>query len=350
MFGKKNKQVSPATPEEVAALGQKHEVDAAKDKRSSVYDHFHSQEEAKKIADAKKRKKRYAVILSALLGMLGIMYIISMLITQWGDLVISIGDLYDGKTIMLCENADFEDGVNVKLNGGSVKEVTNITKDWLPDGLDTEKDGQHNGENYLASPIGVITNSMHGDKADSFDEGDLIICDYVGSGEKGKYKEGDVITFTQDISGTGTPVLVTHRIYKVNEDGTFLTKGDNNDTFDQNSGNSVVFPNIAPDNVLAEYHGTKIPALGGFFNMLQTPVGFFWCILFPMIIFFLYQAVRVVMNAMAYSREKGMEQARMAVENADLTEEQKQQAIAEYLASQKAKKEAGQLSSNDDSE
>ncbi len=150
MFGKKNKQVSPATPEEVAALGQKHEVDAAKDKRSSVYDHFHSQEEAKKIADAKKRKKRYAVILSALLGMLGIMYIISMLITQWGDLVISIGDLYDGKTIMLCENADFEDGVNVKLNGGSVKEVTNITKDWLPDGLDTEKDGQHNGENYLA--------------------------------------------------------------------------------------------------------------------------------------------------------------------------------------------------------
>ena len=48
MFGKKNKQVSPATPEEVAALGQKYEVDAAKDKRSSVYDHFYSQEEAKK--------------------------------------------------------------------------------------------------------------------------------------------------------------------------------------------------------------------------------------------------------------------------------------------------------------
>ena len=45
-----------------------------------------------------------------------------------------------------------------------------------------------------------------------------------------------------------------------------------------------------------------------------------------MIIFFLYTAVRVVLNAMAYSREKGMEQARMAVENADLTEEQKQQA------------------------
>lgn len=78
------------------------------------------------------------------------MYIISMLLTQWGDLTISIGDLYDGKTIMLCENASFEDGVGVKLNGGQVQKVTNITKAWLPKGLDTEKDGGHNGKNYLA--------------------------------------------------------------------------------------------------------------------------------------------------------------------------------------------------------
>lgn len=149
-FGKKKKSTNPVTPEEVADLGYKHEVAAAKDKKSSVYDHFHAQEEAKKVADAKKRKKRYAIILGSLLSTLLVIYIISMLVTQWGDLVISIGDLYDGKTIMLCENADFEDGVNVKLNGGSVENVTNITKDWLPDGLDNEKDGQHNGENYLA--------------------------------------------------------------------------------------------------------------------------------------------------------------------------------------------------------
>ena len=149
-FKKKNNQVDAPTPEEVAALGQKHEVDAAKDKKSDVYDHFHAQEEAKKVADAKKRKKRYAIILSSLLGILLVMYIISMLTTQWGDLVITVGDLQDGKTIMLCENEKFEDGVSVKLNGGSVENVTNITKSWLPQGLDNEKDGQHNGENYLA--------------------------------------------------------------------------------------------------------------------------------------------------------------------------------------------------------
>ena len=153
-FKKKNIQGNSATPEEVANLGQKHEVQAAKDKKTDAYDHFHAQEEAKKVADAKKRKKIYAIILGSLLGILIVLYLVSMLTTKWGDLTITIGDLRDGKTIMLCENADFEDGVSVKLNGGSVNEVTNITKSWLPEGLDNElgegKGGQHNGEDYLA--------------------------------------------------------------------------------------------------------------------------------------------------------------------------------------------------------
>lgn len=189
------------------------------------------------------------------------------------------------------------------------------------------------------SPIGVKTNSMHGDKPDSFDKDDLIICDKVENLDKKDFKVGDVVTFLQDISGTGEKSLVTHRIYKINEDGTFQTKGDNNDTYDQNPGNSIVFPNLQYYDILAVYHGSKIPAVGGFINMLQTSVGFFWCILFPMILFFIYQAIRVIMNAMAYSKEKGAEQARLAVESSELTEEQKARAIEEYLANQKKSEE-----------
>lgn len=150
-FRKKNKQVDAPTPEEVAKLGDKHEQKAAKDHKSSVYDHFHAQENAVAIAKAKKRKRIYGGILAALVFTLLVMYIISMLLTQWGDLVISIGDLGDdsGKSLMLSESASFDDAA-VKLNGGVVKDVTNITKAWLPKGLDTEKDGQHNGDNYLA--------------------------------------------------------------------------------------------------------------------------------------------------------------------------------------------------------
>ncbi len=184
------------------------------------------------------------------------------------------------------------------------------------------------------SPIGVQTNSMHGDKPDSFDAGSLIICDRVDNANVDSFKEGDVITFMQDLNGDGAPETVTHRIYKINEDGSYLTKGDNNDTYDQNPNNGVVFPNKNYYDVLAVYHGTKIPFVGSFINLLQDRWGFFFIILLPMILFFIYQAVRVIINAMAYSKEKGIEQAKQAVDNAELTEEQKQRAIAEYLAQQ----------------
>ncbi len=147
-FGKKKKTEELVTPHDVAKLGHEHEIAAAKDHKSSVYDHFHAQDNAKEIANAKKRKRRYAIILGTLIGVLLIIYIISMLTTQWGDLVVSVENGAPGKTILLSESADFKDGA-VKLNGGNVKEVTNITKAWLPKNLE-DKDGSHNGKNYLA--------------------------------------------------------------------------------------------------------------------------------------------------------------------------------------------------------
>ena len=148
-MARKNKIDNTVTPKQVADLGFKHEVKAAADKGSGVYEHFHSQEVAEKIANAKKRRRRYGVIFGFLVGTLLIMYIISMLLTQWGDLVIQIGNLQQGKSMMLFEDSELQRG-QVKLNGGSVKEVTNITKNWLPKDLDKSKGGQHNGDNYLA--------------------------------------------------------------------------------------------------------------------------------------------------------------------------------------------------------
>lgn len=184
------------------------------------------------------------------------------------------------------------------------------------------------------APIGVLTDSMKGDKEDDFSKGDLIICDVVDHSTRPEFKVGDIVTFAADINGDGERDYVTHRLYKLNKDGTFQTKGDNNETYDQNPGNQVVFQNLNKLDILAVYHGTKISGLGGVINYLQTPTGFFLVILLPMIIFFLYQAVRVVINAMAYSKEKGMAKAQEMIANADLTEEQKAKAIAEYLAAQ----------------
>ena len=59
-----------------------------------------------------------------------------------------------------------------------------------------------------------------------------------------------------------------------------------------------------------------------------------------MIIFFVYELIRVIVNFMAYNKEKAVEQALQTVSSSELTEEQKQRAIAEYLAQQKIKEEA----------
>lgn len=73
--------------------------------------------------------------------------------------------------------------------------------------------------------------------------------------------------------------------------------------------------------------------MGNFLSFIRTQLGFFLCVLLPMIIFFVYEAVRVVLNLLAYNKEKTLEQAQLAVDSAELTEEQKKRAIEEYLAS-----------------
>lgn len=189
------------------------------------------------------------------------------------------------------------------------------------------------------APITVLSDSMKGDKPDDFEKGDLLLCDVVDKQNAPKYKVGDVITFKipgVDIDKDEQEDFITHRIYKVNKDGTFKTKGDANSTYDQDP-KANAWPDVSPANVLATYHGSKIGGLGSFIAYLQTSLGFFLVILLPMIIFFLYQAIRVVINIVAYNKEKSLKKAQEMIQNADLSEEQKQKAIEEYLAQQAAK-------------
>lgn len=173
------------------------------------------------------------------------------------------------------------------------------------------------------APLSVQTASME----DTINPGDLIFCDVAENEEE--YQKGDIVTFPIEINGE--QVLNTHRIVEVVKDENityYRTQGDNKET------------NPEPDEelqtsstIVAKYTGTKISGLGNVLSFIRTQLGFFLCILLPMIIFFIYEAVRVVMNLMAYSKEKAFEEAQTAVNNSELTEEQKKQAIEEYLAS-----------------
>ena len=184
------------------------------------------------------------------------------------------------------------------------------------------------------APLSVQTASME----DTINPGDLIFCDVAEDEEE--YQKGDIVTFPIEINGE--QVLNTHRIVEVVKDENityYRTQGDNKET------------NPEPDEelqtastIVAKYTGTKIAGLGNVLSFIRTQLGFFLCILLPMIIFFIYEAVRVVMNLMAYSKERAFEEAQSAVNNSELTEEQKKQAIEEYLAS------LGQQSDNAENE
>lgn len=173
------------------------------------------------------------------------------------------------------------------------------------------------------APLSVQTESMKG----TVDPGDLIFCTLTEIDDE--FQKDDVVTFPIEINGE--KVLNTHRIVEVVKDQNityYKTQGDNKET------------NPEPDKdlqtsstIVAKYTGTKIPGLGNVLSFIRTQLGFFLCILLPMILFFIYEAVRVVMNLLAYNKEKAFEEAQATVNNSELTEEQKQKAIEEYLAS-----------------
>ena len=174
------------------------------------------------------------------------------------------------------------------------------------------------------APLSVQSNSME----DTFTTGDLLLSQVTNDpGET--YEVGDIVSVPIEINGES--VLNTHRIVEVIEDDNityYRTQGDNKNTNPE--------PDIdlqTASTIVAKYTGTKIPGLGNVLSFIRTQLGFFLCVLLPMIIFFVYEAIRVVMNIIAYNNEKAINNAQAAVQNSELTEEQKQKAIEEYLAS-----------------
>ncbi len=132
------------------------------------------------------------------------------------------------------------------------------------------------------SPMIVLTDSMVGDKDDSFNGGDLI---FVKTVKPEEIKVGDVISFF-DPQGSGTAV-VSHRVIEViNEDGeiSFKTKGDAN-----NSADTVPVPS---DKLVGKYTGFRIAGAGNVAMFMQTTWGLIICVCVPIILLVGIDAIR----------------------------------------------------------
>jgi hypothetical protein len=143
LFGKKKTKIEqPITPEELSRLNDKKMADAQ-------IEHYHVKNDSIEIVKYNKRKKILRAILAVALIILLILFLVSMLVTQWGDLIISVDSPAVKRGIVLSEDSEFKTQ-GASLTAEQVENVTNITYDWLPTDLDTSEDGAHNGENYVA--------------------------------------------------------------------------------------------------------------------------------------------------------------------------------------------------------
>lgn len=117
---------------------------------------------------------------------------------------------------------------------------------------------------YLQFHKGETFSVQTGSMEPSIRVGDLVVVNSVPD-----YVVGDVITFTQSPGQIDT---VTHRIVGINENGTFVTRGDANASADQKS--------VSRANIIGRVD-TTIPYAGYLFGVIATPLGILLAVYIP---------------------------------------------------------------------
>ncbi len=166
----------------------------------------------------------------------------------------------------------------------------------------------------------VMSDSMDGGSEDydggDFKKGDVIIGK-VTNNEKLEtpetYKEGDIVTFLGILQGNDHlgEQLICHRIIDVQErngEVVYQTQGDNH-SVSQLPDQEHIDEYINAYSIVAkfytdEFQGIKIAGVGKVYEFINSQLGFFLCILLPMIIFFLYVLIKFVINLVEYKKAK----------------------------------------------
>ena len=226
---------------------------------------------------------------------------------------------------------------------------------------------------YTIQPIqsdSMKGKSPEGYPGGDFGQGDLMIAKSTGFDTEAEYKVGDIITFRTKDTSTGEYMLIAHRIVDAvkNDSGmyTYQTQGDNRETSpvpDQTELDKYIYAwDIGSVFYSDSYQGKILKGWGAPLDFLSSQQGFFFVVLLPMIIFFMYELIRVVMNMSSYRKAKSEEEKEAAVKAAvaealdskqsevssdlpnkldDMTPEQLEQ-FKRFVEQQKAKSETDQ--------
>ncbi len=188
---------------------------------------------------------------------------------------------------------------------------------------------------FNSSLLPVLSDSMkHEDGveyeySESFKSGDLIVA--IAIDEDYELEVGDIISFW-DIIG-GYKVINTHRIVAIDDDGTIWQQGDNREM-------STAAEVVNRTDIVAIYK-TSIPLVGSIVLLLQDTTVFFIVIILPLLIMFLFNIKNLFDIVNKSKKEKKIADA---TKSGVLTEDMKQQAIADYL---KKLEEQGSVDTDD---
>ena len=184
--------------------------------------------------------------------------------------------------------------------------------------------GQPSVMGYVFSS--VQTNSMQG----TIDKGDFVVGKLID--DNTKIEEGDIISYYDYIGGK--QVVVTHRVIEIIDPDTvpgYVTQGDNEKYPDDI---------VKTRDTLHSVYKFRIPFLGKFIDFLKTPFGFIITLVIPLLSFIAWQAYKLILLFFKSKQAELEEQAEQLknTQNAksELSEEEKNAIIAEYLAKQKA--------------
>ena len=176
------------------------------------------------------------------------------------------------------------------------------------------------------SLVTIESNSME----PTYKTGDMVFMTKISDEEKMNLQPGMIITYRAptDINQNGITGddLNTHRIVSVDVNTkTVKTQGDNKVTNHTEDNYTLGFNDI----IGTCTEDGKLGGVGSVVSFLRSSLGFFLCIVLPLILFFLYELYNFI-NILVSERAKKKPIAK------ETEEEIKRRAIEEYIKSQQA--------------
>lgn len=183
--------------------------------------------------------------------------------------------------------------------------------------------GQPSVMGYIFSS--VQTDSMQG----TINQGDFVVGKLVD--DSTEIKLGDIVSYHDYYNGR--KIVITHKIVEIIDEDTdpgYVTQGTNVQYTDE-----IV---KSRSDIISVYK-FRIPFLGKFIDFLRTPFGFILCLVIPLLAFIAWQAYKLILLIFKSKQAELDEQAEQLknAQNAksEISEEEKNAIIAEYLAKQK---------------